>query len=158
MRIRLILIGIATLGLVASSGCSSDDGGAPDAGVDMAVSPDLPPNRAFGQACDNPGGLCKEKVNGRDLFCIATQAGAGTGRGFCSLECTQPVGGECYGTANATFAKCSIQGAAVNDASAPPMYCAFMCETSGRSYTCPPTLECDPKATSGEKTCIPRSK
>ena len=49
-------------------------------------------------------------------------------------------------------------GNASLDASAPPMYCAFMCETSGRSYTCPPTLECDPKATSGEKTCIPRSK
>lgn len=158
MRMRLILIVIATTGLIASSGCSSDDGGGPDAAVDTVLQPDLPPNRPFGRACDNPGGLCKEKVNGRDLFCIATQAGAGTGRGFCSLECTQPAGAECYGTPNATFAKCLIQGSAATDGAPAPMYCAFMCETNGRSYTCPPTTECDPQATSGEKTCIPRSK
>ncbi len=153
----LILIAISTVGLVAPSGCSGDDA-SPDAAVDTTLQPDLPPNHPFGRVCDNPGGLCAEKVNGQDLFCIATQASVSTGRGFCALECTQPVGAACYGTPNATFAKCLIQGAATTDGGTGPMYCAFVCKTGGKNYTCPPTLECDPQATSGEKLCIPRAK
>ncbi|MBU0608834.1 MAG: hypothetical protein KKI08_13185 [Armatimonadetes bacterium] len=144
-------------GLVLAAGCGKDDGRKDAGRLDLVAPLDLPPNWPHGQACDNPSGLCKDKVNGKPLFCIAVTGGA-PGRGFCALECKPPVGQECYGVANSTWADCLVQGSAPDGGTA-PSYCAFVCEKSGRTYTCPPTLECQAKGSSSDtRLCVPRAK
>lgn len=142
--------------VACAMGCGND--GDKDAGPRDSVMPlDLPPNLAHGQVCDNPGGVCKDKINGMPLYCIALAAGGAPGRGFCSLQCTPPIGRECYGVANSTWADCLVQGAAPDGGTA-PSYCAFVCAKGGKSYTCPPTLECADKTSGDTRFCVPRPK
>ncbi len=147
------------LAVILTASACSGDAPTPDVSVDVSTARDLPPNVPHGRVCDNPGGLCKDKVNGDPLFCIGTQAGKATGRGFCALECKPNYPIACIGTPNGTLAKCILTGVAAVDGGTAPSYCAFLCASAGRHYSCPPTMECDPHPSAGGNIqCIPRAK
>lgn len=148
MRISSLLL---LASLLSFSSCGDDDGASADSGVVV----DLPPDEPFGRACDNPGGLCPEEVEGQPLTCIGVSGGA-SGRGFCTLNCSTPVGAQCYGVPNGAWASCLIKGMQADPNVPPPYFCAFVCETASQSYLCPPTLTCSPdKDGSGRRLCVP---
>ncbi|MBW2732685.1 MAG: hypothetical protein JRH20_09865 [Deltaproteobacteria bacterium] len=149
MRRQLASLLIASIFLVTA--CGGED----VLSVDASVTADLPPDEPFGRACDNPGSLCAEKIDEAPLSCIATRGGA-TGRGFCTLNCSTPVGAECMGVPNGTWASCLIKGLQPDPNIPPPYFCAFLCETPSQSYACPPTLIClEEKDGSGRRFCGP---
>lgn len=140
----------------AASACSSDDDTRADGSAEQrdgsVARPDLP-NEPHGRPCDTPGSYCKDKQDNVRLVCVAVKGGT-AGKGFCSKECTQLVGKECYNVPNGMWAQCSIQTQA-DDAGVSTSYCAFVCETTEGKFSCPPGLHCGKKDDKGTAICLP---
>ncbi len=129
-------------GVTPDAGVEPDSGEPPDAGdlPDSGVVPGFGDPCTIGGVTPCPG----------DLICLSPIGNDG----FCSANC--PVQGRrCQGTPPGTYAACVIGEAGTPNGM---KACAFLCELSGMTFTCPGTLTCealeDPPG-SGQHLCLP---
>ena len=150
MRSSTPLAVVFVVSLLAS-GCTTGDSGI-DAAVDLGKA-DLPADEPFGRICDNIGSICKDKgPKGEAYVCLAPTGGAAN-MGFCTKECSETTGLECYGVPNGQWAQCALRSQGT-DAGPGKTFCAFLCRTAKGDWSCPGTLRCG-KEENKQAICVP---
>ena len=133
------------------------EGGTPDTGKPPPPDQFVPPPDQFKPPPDtkpqpgNFGAKCNSKLPCSTAFMCVT-VGATATDGFCTKKCYNS-GSQCTGMSTGTMAYCLLSNSAKTE-----YYCAFLCKLATQTWSCPPTLKCDPLENppgSGQYVCLP---